>query len=288
MQPRPGPETLARLQLAAGWVFDLDGSLVLGDKRNRGIRALPGACDTLELLQSRNVPYVILTNGTVKTPAEIAARLQHAGLPVATEQVLTPATVAAEYFVRRGFRRVLVLGIEGVWKPLEEAGLEVILPATGAVRAASVDAVFVGWYREFHMDHIEAACEAVWAGAGIYGASMVPFFATREGRALGSSRAICAMIRSVTGKHAVAIGKPSRTAMNSAVRHLGCRAADTVVVGDDPDLEVAMARRAGALAVAVNSGVGVHDDFASLPAERRPQVIVDSTQELHALLAGLA
>ena len=115
---------------------------------------------------------------------------------------------------------------------------------------------------------------------------MVPFFATRDGRALGSSRAICAMIRRVTGKHASGLGKPAAAAIRSAAHHLGCLPSETVVVGDDPDCEVIMARRADALAVAVNSGVGDHHDFASLAEDRRPQLIVDSVAQLHDLLVA--
>jgi len=277
-------ESIARLRAASGFVFDLDGSLVLGDKRNRGLEALPGANETLQLLQSRNIPYVILTNGTVRTPAGIARKLQSAGLDIAAEKILTPATVAAEYFIRKKMQCVLALGVEGVWRPLQDAGLDVILPGDKDIVPESADAVFVGWYREFHMDHIEAACEAVWNGAKVYGASMVPFFATRDGRALGSSRAICAMITSVTGKRASALGKPSAASLRSACEHLGCAPADAVVVGDDPELEVAMARRGGALAVAVHSGVGQQDEFDALVPEQRPHLSVSSVAELYDLL----
>jgi HAD superfamily hydrolase (TIGR01450 family) len=280
------PATIARLHAAAGFVFDLDGSLVLGDKHNRGIEALPGAAHTLRLLDERGVPWVVLTNGTVRVPAGIAAALGEADLDVPAERILTPATVAAEYFLERGMRRILVLGVEGAWRPLADAGLEVLLPQTGAVPPPGVDAVFVGWYREFHMDHIEAACDAVWNGAKLYAASMVPFFATRGGRALGSSRAICTMITGITGKRGRALGKPSAAAMRSAVAHLGCAPADAVVLGDDPGLEVAMARRAGALAVGVHSGIASEADFAAADLPLRAHLSLPGVADLYELLAG--
>lgn len=285
MKDSVDPATIARLHAAAGFVFDLDGSLVLGDRHNRGIEALPRAADTLRLLDERGVPWVVLTNGTVRVPADIAAALRDAGLEVPAERVLTPATVAAEYFLARKIRRILVLGVEGVWRPLADAGLEVMLPEAGAPAPAKSDAVFVGWYREFHMDHIEAACDAVWSGAKLYAASMVPYFATRGGRALGSSRAICGMITSITGKRAYALGKPSPAAMQSAVTHLGCAPADAVVLGDDPALEVAMARRAGALAVGVHSGIASEADFSAADEALRAQLSLPGVADLYALLA---
>ena len=109
MSANASREAIDRLLSASGFVFDLDGTLVLGDKHNRGIEALPRAADTLRLLDERGVPWVLLTNGTVRVPANIAAALRDAGLDVPAERILTPATVAAEYFLARGLQRIFVL-----------------------------------------------------------------------------------------------------------------------------------------------------------------------------------
>jgi HAD superfamily hydrolase (TIGR01450 family) len=280
------PGAIERLRTAKGFVFDLDGSLVLGDKHNRGLEALPRAPDILRLLDQRGVPWVVLTNGTVRVPASISEALADAGLHVPVDRILTPATVAAEYFLARKMKRILVLGVEGAWRPLVDAGLEAFVPKLGASAPEAVDAIFVGWYREFHMEHIEVACEAVWRGAKVYGASMAPFFATRDGRALGSSRAICAMIASVTGKRARPLGKPAAAAMRSAVAHLGCAPADVAVLGDDPELEIAMARRAGALAIGVHSGTADEADFLAADEPLRAQLSLPGVADLYELLAA--
>ena len=128
-----------------------------------------------------------------------------------------------------------------------------------------MDAVFVGWFREFTMDHLEAACHAVWAGAALYSASETPFFASAGGRALGTSRAISAMIRSITGCPLTITGKPSLDALRAAAARLGVPARHLVVVGDDPLLEVPMAHRGRALAVAVDTGLGGPDAYDHLP-----------------------
>ena len=57
-----------------------------------------------------------------------------------------------------------------------------------------------GWYRqELTFESLEAAVVAVSAGAQFYSASQSPYFATAEGRSLGTSRAISAVVRDVTG-----------------------------------------------------------------------------------------
>jgi 4-nitrophenyl phosphatase len=130
------------------------------------------------------------------------------------------------------------------------------------------------------MAALEAACHAVWGGAAVYTSSLSMFFATAQGRAIGTSRAISAMIRSLTGCRVQVVGKPSLQALRSAAGRLGLRASELAVVGDDPELEVPMAHRGHALAIAVTSGLGSAATFDQLPPARRPHLRVRGVDEL--------
>jgi 4-nitrophenyl phosphatase len=263
------PAVLDRLRGLRGFVLDMDGTLVLGDRENRGLRPLPGALEFLTALADTGVPCCIFTNGTVKTPAQCADALRQAGLPVPGDAALTPASSAVDVFRRRGHRRVMVLGGKGITEPLEEAGIETLPP----LRGTSCDAVMAGWFRqELTFESLEAAVEAVSAGARYYSASQSPYFATSEGRSLGSSRAISAVVRDLTGARVEVVGKPSLQALRTAARRLGVPTAELAVVGDDPELEVPMAHKGGAFAVAVHTGIGHAESFTDLPPEVRPHL----------------
>jgi 4-nitrophenyl phosphatase len=282
-------EVRTRLRNAGGFIFDMDGTLVLGDRVNHGLRPLPGAIAMLAWARSRGLPYVVFTNGTNRAPAHFARVLRDEGLDVPDDIMMTPASSAVVMFAKRGFKRVMVLGVSGLIDPLREAGIEVVLPGAAASDgrpAPTVDAVFVGWFREFTMDHLEAACHAVWAGAELYSASETPFFASAGGRALGTSRAISAMIRSITGCGLTITGKPSLEALRAAANRLGVPARHLVVVGDDPLLEVPMAHRGRALAVAVGTGLGGPDAYDHLPPQRQPHLHLHGIDELLALCRG--
>ena len=160
-------------------MFDLDGTLLLSDRSLGGYEVLPGAVEVLSALRAQSIPFVVLTNGSAYPPAEQAARLRGVGLPVADDQMLTPSSVAAELMSRGGIGRALVLGSRGVGHALAEAGIETVF--TGEPGANDVDAVYVGWHPDCGMKDIEAACQAIWAGAKLYVASDVPFFATKQG-----------------------------------------------------------------------------------------------------------
>ena len=278
-------EVRDRILGARGWIFDMDGTLVLGDRANHGLRPLPGAASMLEWVRSRGRPYVVFTNGTNRTPAHFAAVLrEEAGLDVPDAHMMTPASSAAVMFGRRGWRRVMVLGGQGLAEPLREAGIEAVLPGSPEFSdpaGSGVDAVFVGWFPEFTMPALEAACHAVWAGASLFSASETPFFASAHGRALGTSRAISAMIRSLTGCGLTITGKPSLPALSAAAARLGgVRLRDIAVVGDDPLLEVPMAHRGRALAIAVGTGLGGPAAYDHLPPARQPHLYVPGIDDL--------
>jgi 4-nitrophenyl phosphatase len=273
-------DPLTRLREARGFVFDMDGTLVLGDRSNHGLRPLPGALEITRWAAGRGLPFVVFTNGTNRTPAHFARLLREIGFGVPGEAMLTPASSAVRVFARRGHRRVMVLGGPGLCEPLAEAGLEVVPPAAGQ----AADAVLVGWFPEFTMPALEAACHAVWGGAELYSCSETPFFAVDGGRALGTSRGISAMIRSLTGCGLRVVGKPSLDALRSAADRLGVPPARLAVVGDDPALEVPMAHRGRSLAIAVGTGLGRLADYDALPAARQPHLRVRGVDELLSIL----
>lgn len=267
--PEVDASALRRLHEVRGFVLDMDGTLVLGDRNNKGLTPLPGALDFVTTLVERGLPFCIFTNGTVKTPEQCVDALQQAGLPVPDGVALTPASSAVDVFRRRGHRRVMVLGVGGITEVLESAGIEVLPP----LRGTACDAVMAGWYRqELTFESLEAAVEAVAAGAKYYSASQSPYFATSEGRSLGSSRAISAVVHDLTGASVEVVGKPSLQALRTSAALLGFEPSELAVVGDDPELEVPMAHEGGAFAVAVHTGIGHSESFTELPVSQRPHL----------------
>jgi len=271
----PVPE---ELRSVLGLMFDVDGTLLLSNRSLGEYEVLPGAIDVLTALNARSIPFVLLTNGSAYPPAEQAARLRTIGLPVADEQMFTPSSVTADLMTRNGIRRVLVLGLRGVGHCLSEAGVETVF--TGEPRASEVDAVYVGWHPDCAMKDIEAACNAIWSGAKLYVASDVPFFATKHGRSMGYSYAIVGAIRRVTRVPMILAGKPSMHALRFVAKKLGIPARTVGVVGDDPDVEIIMARRGGATALAVTTGTTTAEHWARQPETRRPHRVLTRIDEL--------
>jgi 4-nitrophenyl phosphatase len=265
-----------------GYVFDIDGTLALADKRLSGYEALPGACELLAMLRRRGVPHVGFTNGSTKTPQKLSEALSQIGIELDERHTLTPISVAVDLFARRRYKKILVLGGEGVYKPLAEAGFDVVRTPE---RADDAQAVLIGWHPDFGLADLDAACRAVWAGAAFYTVSTAPFVASRDGRTLGISGALAAAVRSVTGKRAIIVGKPSAQALTCASGRLGgIKPAQMAIVGDDISLENAMAMRGGAMSIGVHTGLSSAEDFARLPVASRPHLSISGVDRLLEML----
>jgi len=284
---RSGRRATSASPTPEGFLFDLDGTLLLSDRALGGYEVLPGAIEVLHALTQYQVPFVVFTNGSAYPPAEQAARLRKLGLEVSDDRMLTPSSVAAQLMRRDGVRRALVLGTRGVGHALSEAGITTEF--TGAPDAERVQAVYVGWHPECGMKDIETACRAIWAGARLYVASDVPFFATKQGRTMGYSYAIVGAIRRLTKAPFVLTGKPSLHALRFAAGKLGIPMRRMGVVGDDPAVEIIMARRGGATAFGVTTGVTTQADWRRQPGMGRPHVILTDLRKLlkSRLLRGL-
>jgi len=266
-----------------GFMFDLDGTLILSDRKLGGYTAIPGAAEALAELDARGIPWIAMTNGSAYAASVQAPRLRAVGLPVPDERLFTPNSVAGKAMVERGYQRVLVLGTPGVAEALTEMGVTCVLPEHPA--AHDTDAIYVAWHPECSMPHIHLACERVLDGAAFLTASDVPFFATKDGRSFGYSCAINGAVARVTGREPEPCGKPSALALTLIAEELGVAEQDVGVVGDDAVAEMQMARAGGAIGIAVASGSTGSAEWAAQPAEREPHVVIDSVADL--LSAGL-
>jgi len=261
-----------------GFMFDLDGTLILSNRKLGSYEVIPGAVEVLTELERRGIPYLALTNGSAYPAAKQGPRLREVGLPIVDGHLFTPNSVAGKVFVDRGYRNVLVLGTPGVVEALEGHGVRCSVPGEEAARTS--DAVYTAWHPDCSMADIHAAASRVLDGAPFYTASDVPFFATKDGPAFGYSCAINGAIHRVTGIEPQVTGKPSQLAMDFVAARLGLPASEIAVIGDDPKVEIEMAVAGGAIGVGVTSGTTGREQWAAQGPQRRPDLVIESVAEL--------
>ncbi|HTI35867.1 MAG TPA: hypothetical protein VL422_19475, partial [Miltoncostaea sp.] len=102
---------------AQAWLMDMDGVLVHEE------RAVPGADAFIGRLRELGRPFLVLTNNSIYTPRDLAARLRASGLEVPEEAIWTSALATAAFLAdQRPGGTAFVIGEAGLTTALHESG----------------------------------------------------------------------------------------------------------------------------------------------------------------------
>lgn len=218
---------------------DLDGVVWLAH------RPIPGSPEAIARLRAAGHRVVFVTNNSSARVAEQEAALLRIGIP-AEGDVLT-SSMAAALLLEPG-ETALVCGSVGIVEALERRG--VVVRTEGPV-----DAVVVGWHRDFDYSGLSRAATAVLGGARLIGTNDDPTYPTPDGPIPGGG-SILAAVSTASGVEPVVAGKPHEP-MASLVRStVGAEAmGEAVMVGDRPSTDGRFARLLGCRYAHVRSGV---------------------------------
>ena len=253
-------------RLFDGYLFDLDGTVYLGDE------LLPEAKETLGELKARsNVVY--LTNKPLETPADYAAKLTRLGVETRPEEVISSTDALLLYLGRHAPKaRLFVVGEPPLIQLLSLAGYEV------AQEAGVVDVVIVSFDRTFDYRKLKISFDAVRGGARIVATNPDAYCPTPDG-GLPDCAAMLAAIEASTGAHAEAIvGKPSPHMAAALLERLGVPARDTLLVGDRLTTDVRMANEAGMASALILTGATGLEEVLGSPD--RPDYVIEHLGDL--------
>ena len=246
------------------WLTDMDGVLVHEEK------ALPGAVDFLERLVERQRRFLVLTNNSIFTPRDLAARLARAGLNVPEESIWTSALATADFL-----RNQLPGGSAYV---IGEAGLTTALYEVGyTLTDTDPDYVVLGETRTYSFEAITRAIRLIGGGARFIATNPDVTGPSADGD-LPATGAVAAMISAATGRQPYFVGKPNPMMIRSALNRIDAHSETTVMVGDRMDTDVVSGIEAGLRTFLVLSGSTRLADVESFPF--RPTEILDSVQDL--------
>jgi HAD superfamily hydrolase (TIGR01450 family) len=229
------------------WVIDLDGVIWLTGE------PIDGVDTAVHALRAAGIRVLFATNNSAPTRAELHARLKNCGITASDEDLLSSADVAAEMLPVGS--TALVLADGGVGEALRNRGVTI-------VESGPVDAVVVGWTRSFTFDSIAEAASRVREGARLIGTNEDPTHPTPHGLLPGAGALLAAVSTAAETKPEVA-GKPHRPTADA----LRARARDvSIMVGDRPSTDGALAQHLGIPFALVLSGVTAAADVPTNPA----------------------
>jgi HAD superfamily hydrolase (TIGR01450 family) len=222
------------------WAIDLDGVMWLGP------RPIPGSAAAVARLREAGEQVLFVTNNSATPPGAVEAALAAMGVP-ADGAVVTSAMAAAT-LVAPG-ERVFPCAGPGVVEAMRRVGAEVVTDPAEA--SAGVDAVVVGFTRDFDFEILSAASRAVRGGARLIGTNDDATYPTPDGQVPGGG-AILAAVTTASGVQPVVAGKPHDPMVDLVRRRLG---PSGIMVGDRPETDGRFAVRLGYRFGLVETGV---------------------------------
>ncbi|MDP4098622.1 TIGR01457 family HAD-type hydrolase [Paenibacillus sp. P96] len=249
-------------------LIDLDGTMY------HGTRMIEGADHFIRTCREKGIPFLFVTNNSSRTPEAIANMLRGMGIEAAGEEICTSAQAAAAYVSRqRSGAKVYCIGEDGLQQALIHAGLQLV--------EEQPDYVVQGIDRNFTYVKLSAAMNWIMQGASFIMTNPDFQLPSHEGLTPGAGT-IGAAIEAASQTKPVVIGKPSSILMDYALRLLGVRAEQAVVIGDNMLTDIAAGAAAGCRTALVMTGVTTHAnmDMHIQLAGIRPDYVCGSLSEL--------
>ncbi|MGC4988830.1 HAD-IIA family hydrolase [Nocardia salmonicida] len=242
----------------------MDGVLVHEDQ------LIPGADEFLAELRANEIPFLVLTNNSIRTPRDLQARLRHTGLDIPEESIWTSALATATFLAdQRPNGTAYVVGESGLTTALHEIGY--------VLTDSDPDYVVLGETRTYSFEAITTAIRLVDRGAKFIATNPDATGPSRDG-VLPATGSVAALITRATGKEPYYVGKPNPLMMRSALRQIGAHSQSTVMIGDRMDTDVIAGLEAGLRTVLVTSGISTKSSVEAYPF--RPTMVVDSVADL--------
>jgi NagD protein len=246
------------------WLMDMDGVLVHEEA------ALEGADRFLTALRDSNRPFLVLTNNSIYTRRDLAARLRASGLEVPEHAIWTSALATARFLEdQRPGGSAYVIGEAGLTTALHQAGY--------TLTERNPDYVVLGETRTYSFERITQAIRLIGAGARFIATNPDETGPSPDGP-LPATGSVAALITRATGVDPYYVGKPNPLMMRSALNAIEAHSETTAMIGDRMDTDVVSGLEAGLHTILVLSGVATRDAAERFPY--RPSRIVDSVADL--------
>ncbi|WP_119070006.1 HAD-IIA family hydrolase [Aggregatilinea lenta] len=268
-----------------GFVFDLDGTVYLGD------RALPGAPETIATLRAQGRHVLFVSNKPLEPRQNYAAKLTRLGIPTGPDDVITSGYVMGYHLAREYPKlRYYVVGEQPLLDELRSHGLEVAgefesQNPKDVIQPDGIDAVIVAFDRTLDYRKLNTAYQALLNGARFF-ATNADKMCPMPGGGIPDAGATIAALEHITGRQLELLaGKPSLLIMQVALDRLGLPAGRCMMIGDRLETDMRMGQQAGMVTAAVMSGASTREDVARM--ERPPDLVLDGIGNLPDALAAM-
>jgi 4-nitrophenyl phosphatase len=214
----------------------------------RGREPIPGTREFVEFLREQDIGFVLATNNSTRTPQQYVDKLQGMGVMVDAAEILTSALATADYLANIAPRsaRVFVVGQEGLWTALRDAGFDLV--------EDNAEYVVVGMDFSVCYERLAQATLQIRSGAKFIGTNPDRTFPSERGIVPGAG-SLLAFLQAATDVTPTVVGKPETTLLQQALTRLDAEPDTTAMLGDRLETDILAGQRAGLRTLLVLSGI---------------------------------
>ncbi len=259
-----GNSDIEKIKEKSAFIIDMDGVIYHGNK------ILPGVPDFISWLEDSGKKFLFLTNASERTPKELHEKLFRLGINVGEDHFYTSALATASFLnSQKSNGSAYIIGDAGLINALYSVGY--------TINNVNPDYVVVGDTHGYNFESIQMAVNLVLNGARLVGANP-DVSGPIENGITPSTKALIAPIEIASGKKAYFVGKPNPLMMRIALRRLGVKREDAIVIGDRMDTDVRCGIESEIDTLLVLSGITKRGDIDNFPY--RPKYVLNGVVDI--------
>lgn len=259
-------------KLFDAYVFDMDGTIYLGD------HLLPGAKRLIEGLHSLGKPVRYLSNNPTKDPEQYAEKLDGLGLPTPIEEIANTVVTTTRWLKKHHpDATVFPISEEPLKRALAKAGIRM------SENPEEIDIVIASYDRTFEYRKLQIAFDAIWFHERAFLITTNPdkFCPFPGGRGEPDAAGIIAAIEATTGTKLKAnMGKPEPAMLEAALGDLDVDPKNCMMVGDRLTTDIGMAVKTGMASTLVLTGDSTLAEAEALEESRQPTYVLNRVDHL--------
>ena len=262
----------SRLRDKKLWLFDMDGTIYLGNE------VFPGTVPLFNEIRRRGGRYMLVTNNPSRSHETYVEKVRRMGIDAAEEDFYTSVDAAVLYLrEKHPGALVYVQATRACIDELRAGGIRVTEELDH-----SAEVVLVAFDTELTFEKLNRTSEMLTGFKGAYLATNLDLVCPTEYGSVPDCGSMCIGLKNATGLEPRVIGKPEPTMLEMAVKLAGLQKEDAVMVGDRLYTDIASGVNAGIDTIAVLSGEATFSEINAY--EKQPDwVFTDVSEILKAL-----
>lgn len=259
-------------ELYDAYIFDMDGTIYLGDE------LLPGAKRLIEGLRKLGRPVRFLSNNPTKDPQLYVEKLDKLGIPTPIEEIANTVVTTVRWLTaHHPNATVFPIAEEPLKRALAQAGIKM------SDNPEEIDIVIASYDRTFDYRKLQIAFDAIWYYKRAFLITTNPdrYCPFPGGRGEPDAATIVAAIEAGTGVTCQAnMGKPEAIMLSEAIAGLDVDPKNCMMVGDRLMTDIGMAIKTNMVSCLLLTGDSTLEEAEALDESEQPTFVLDRIDHL--------